>query len=165
MLPPNEMLTDEQINNLLVALHKMLDAYNCSFVLQTKVPERIQYVAIRDNFNQTVKVKRWHMGFFSHCRPGTAHTQCALGEYCQCAFYSEFFKDMVDEDLTPEEERARALEIEVRHIQKKYGGDWMKYYPYHLDKNHDDENGNPYDYGFGEEEDDDEDNWWRKNKE
>ena len=36
----------------------------------------------------------------------------------------------------------------------------MKYYPYHLDKDHDDENGNPYNYGFddGEEEND---NWWR----
>jgi hypothetical protein len=38
----------------------------------------------------------------------------------------------------------------------------MKYYPYHLDKNYDDENGKPYDYGFGEEEDNDDDNWWRK---
>ncbi len=165
MLPPGEMLSDEQVNSLLVFLNKMLDAYNCSFVLQTKVPERIQYAAIRDNFNQTVKVKRWHMGFFDHCRPGTTHKKCALGEYCQCAFYTEFFKNMVDEELTPAEERARALEIEVRHIQKKYGDDWMKYYPYHLDKNHDDENGNPHDYGFGEEEDDDDDNWWWKAKE
>ncbi len=165
MLPPAEMLTDEQINILLIALNKMLDAYNCSFVLQTQVPERMQYAVIWDNFNQTVKVKRWHMGFFAHCRPGTAHMQCALGEYCQCAFYTEFFKDMVHEDLTPEDERARHLAIEVRHIQKKYGDDWMKYYPYHLDKNDDDENGNPYDYGFGEEEEDDEDNWWRKAKE
>jgi hypothetical protein len=166
MLPPGEMLTDEQVNSLLVALNKILDAYNCSFVLQTKVPERIQYAAIRDNFNQTVKVKRWHMGFFAHCRPGTAHTQCPLGEYCQCAFYTEFFKDMVDEELTPEEERARVLEIEVGHIQKKYGDNWMKYYPYHLDKNHDDENSNPHDYGVGDMDDDDEeDNWWRKAKE
>ena len=66
MLPPGEMLSDEQVNSLLASLNKMLDAYNCSFVLQTKVPERIQYAAIRDNFTQTVKVKRWHMGFFAH---------------------------------------------------------------------------------------------------
>ena len=164
MLPPNEMLTDEQVNSLLAALIKMLDAYNCCFVLQTKVPERIQYAAIRNNFNQPIKVKRWHIGFFAHCRPGTAHKKCALGEYCQCAFYAELFKDMVDEDLTPEEERARVLEIEVNHIQKKYGADWMKFYPYHLDKNYDDENGNPHNYGFGKE-DDDEDKWWRKAKE
>jgi hypothetical protein len=46
---------------------------------------------------------------------------------------------------------------------RRRGDDWMKYYPYHLDKNYDDENGNPYDYGFGEEEDDeDDDNWWRQ---
>ena len=114
MLPPNEMLTDEQVSSLLKALNKMLDAYNCCFVLQTQVPERIQYAAIRDNFNQPVKVKRWHMGFFAHCRPGTANKQCALGEYCQCAFYAEFFKDIMNEELTPEEK-------EPRHWKLKYG--------------------------------------------
>lgn len=138
----------------------MLNDYNWSFVLQTEVPERIQYAAIRDNFNQQAKVKRWHMGFFELCIPGTEHGKCALGEYCQCSFFAELFSGFIDEELTPEEERARALEIEVNHLKKKYEDDWMKYYPYHLDKNYDDENGNPYGYGFGEE-DEDGDNWWR----
>ena len=163
MLPPVEMLNDEQVSQLLKSLNKMLDAYNWSFVLQIQVPERIQYAAIRDNFNQQAKIKRWHMGFFEMCKAGTEHGKCALGDFCQCAFFAEFFKDMIDEDLTPEEERERALEFELRHIKRKYGDDWMRYYPYHLDKNYDDENGNPYDYGFGEEdEDEDDDNWWRK---
>lgn len=156
---------DEQVNRLLDALKKMLDAYNWSFVLQTQVPERIQYTAIRDNFNQDVKLKRWHMGFFELCRPGTEYKKCSLGEHCQCAFYTELFSGFIDEDLSAEEERARELEIEVRHIKRKYGDDWMKYYPYHLDKNYDDENGNPYDYGFGPggyRDDDEDDNWWRK---
>jgi len=162
-LPPVEMLNDEQANCLLDALKKMLDAYNWSFVLQTHVPERIQYAAIRDNFDQQAKVKRWHMGFFELCRPGTEHGKCALEKYCQCAFYAELFSGFIDEDLTPEEERARELEIEIQHIKRKYGDDWMKYYPYHLDANYDDENGNPYDYGFGDEDEDDDqdDNWWR----
>jgi hypothetical protein len=30
----------------------------------------------------------------------------------------------------------------------------MKYYPYHLDKEYDDEYGNPYDYGIDNDEDD-----------
>lgn len=162
MLPPETMLNDEQIHLLLQALNKMLNEYNCCFVLQTAVPERIQYSCIRENFNQDVKVKRWHMGFFETCKAGTEHGKCALGEYCQCAFYAELFKDMIDEELTPEEERRRELEIEVQHIKRKYGDDWMKYYPYHLDAAYDDEYGNPYDYGFGEDEDDDEDDWWRK---
>ena len=165
MLPCEDRMSDEQVNHLLEALKKMLNAYNWSFVLQTQVPERIQYAAIRNNFNQEAKVKRWHMGFFELCRRGTEHGKCALREYCQCAFYAEFFSGFIDEDLSQEEERARELEIEIQHIKRKYGDDWMKYYPYHLDKNYDDENGNPYDYGFGEdneEEDDDDDNWWRK---
>jgi hypothetical protein len=162
-LPPHEMLTDGQIQRLSIALKKMLDVYNWSFVLQTEVPERIQYAAIRENFNQEAKVKIWHMGFFELCRPGTEHGKCALGDHCQCAFYAELFSDFIDEDLTPEEERARELECEISHLKKKHGDGWMKYYPYHLDPNFDDENGNPYDYGFGndEEDEDDEDNWWR----
>ncbi len=160
-LPPHEKLTDDQVLRLLNALKKMLDAYNWSFVLQTEVPERIQYAAIRDNFHQQAKIKRWHDGFFEHCKPGTQHGKCALGEYCQCAFYAELFKDMVDEDLAPEEERARELEWEITRLKKKYDDDWMKYYPYHLDSKYDDENGKPHDYGFGDEEEGNDD-WWKK---
>ena len=163
MLPPEEMLNDEQVNNVLDALKKMLDAYNCSFVLQTSVPQRIQYAAIRSNFNQQVKIKRWHTGFFELCLSGTEHGKCALGEYCQCAFYAEFFSGFSDSTLSPVEERAMELEIEIKHLKRKYGEEWMKYYPYHLDASYDDENGNPYDYGFGDddEDEDEDDNWWR----
>ncbi len=161
-LPPVEKLTHDQVACLLAALNKMLDAYNWSVVFQTEVPASIQYTAIRDYFDQPAKAKQWHMGFFEHCRPGTEHGKCALGEHCQCAFYAEMFKDMVYEDLTPEEERKRDLEFEVQHIKKKYGDDWMKYYPYHLDPQYDDENGNPHDYGFGEGDEEDKDDWWKK---
>ncbi|MBI4648139.1 MAG: hypothetical protein HY738_16525 [Bacteroidia bacterium] len=164
-LPPPEMLSDEQVNRLLNALIKMLDAYNWMFVLQIDVPERIQYATIRDNFDQEAKVKRWHMGFFELCRPGTEHGKCSLGEYCQCRFFKELFAGFSDEELSPEEERAMELDCEITHLKRKHGDDWMKYYPYHLDPDYDDENGNPYDYGFGyecEDDDDDDDNWWRR---
>ena len=39
-LPPHEILTDIQIHQIFIALKNMLDEYNCSFVLQTEVPER-----------------------------------------------------------------------------------------------------------------------------
>lgn len=161
-LPPAEMLTDEQVNRLLVALNKMLDAYNWSFVVQTEVPLRIQYKTIRDNFNQPAKVKRWHMGLFEVCKKDTPHKQCSLSEYCQCAFFAEFFPKFEEEELSPEEERARMLQIEIEHLKRKYDDDWMKYYPYHLDANYDDEYGNPYDYGMGDDEDEEDDDWWRK---
>lgn len=164
-LPPAELLTDEQVHHLLEALKKMLEAYNWHYVLQTEVPERVQYAAIRYNFRQEAKVKQWHMGFFEHCVPGTAHKTCALGEHCQCAFFAELFKDMVHEDLGPEEERRRMLDIEIQHLKRRYGNDWMKYYPYHLDPEHDDEDGNPYDYGANgswDDEEDEDDQWWRK---
>lgn len=161
MLPPSSMLNEKELQVLLEALKQMLSNYNCHFVLQTEVPEVLQYETIRQNFNQEVKVKQWHMGFFELCKPGTVAKTCALGDYCQCAFFVEFFAGYIEEHLTPEEERARALEIEVQHIKKKYGDDWMKYYPYHLDKTYDDEYGNPHDYGF-KDDDEAEDEWWRR---
>lgn len=154
MLPPEEMLTDEQVHMVLEALIQLLNTYNCCFVLQFAVPERIQYATIRDNFNQDVKVKTWHTGFFAMCKQDTEHGKCTLKDFCQCAFYAELFADCLDEDLSPEEERARALEIEIQHLKRKYGEDWMKYYPYYLDKEYDDENGNPYSYGWEDDEDD-----------
>jgi len=163
-LPPPEMLSEGQVHLMLTALKKMLEEYNWSFILQIKVPERIQYAAIRDNFNQEAKVKRWHPGFFELCREGTEHKKCALGEYCHCAFFEELCSGFVDEELTPEEERERQLRFEINYLKKKYDDDWKKYYPYHLDANFDDENGNPYGYSFGDEEDNEEegDDWWRK---
>jgi hypothetical protein len=154
MIPPESRLSDLQVHLLLNALKQLLDAYNCCFVLQIEVPERIQYATIRGNFNQDVKVKTWHMGFFALCKPNTEHGKCTLGNYCECAFLADLFSDFVDEELSPEEERARALEIEVKHIQRKYGTDWMKYYPYHLDKEYDDEYGNPHNYGIDDEDED-----------
>jgi hypothetical protein len=161
MFPPATRLTDDEVHRVLEAVKKMLEAYNCHFVLQTEVPERIQYETIRQNLNQEVKVRQWHMGFFEMCKSGTQHKTCTLGEHCQCTFYQELFKGYIHEELTPEEERVRALEIEVKHIRNKYGDDWMKYYPYHLDKKYDDENGKPYNYGFDDEQEE-EDDWWRR---
>lgn len=161
-LPPVDRLNDGQVHRLLEALKRMLDAHNWSFVIQIEVPERVQYAALRDNFNQEAIVKQWHMGFFELCRAGTPHGECALGEYCHCKFFEELFSGFVDEDLSPEEERARALEIEVEHIKRRYGDEWMKYYPYHLDPEYDDERGNPYDYGFGCDERDDPADYWKK---
>lgn len=164
-LPPPELLSDDQVSRLLNALIKMLDAYNWMFVLQIDVPERIQYATICDNFDQKAKVKRWHMGFFQLCRPGTEHEKCSLGDYCQCRFFEELFAEFNNEKLSPEQERAMELDCEINHLKRKHGDDWMKYYPYHLELDYDDENGNPYDYGFGGEGDDEndgDDDWWRR---
>jgi hypothetical protein len=161
MLPPSAMLNTREIQLVLKALMQMLSAYNCHFVLQTEVPEELQYEIIRQNLNQEVKVKQWHMHFFDICKPGTSANSCQLGDHCECAFFEALFADKTEELLTPEEERSRMLDIEVQHIKKKYGDDWMKYYPYHLDKTYDDENSNPHDYGFGDDEEE-EDDWWRK---
>ena len=71
------------------------------------------------------------------------------------------FAGFTDEESTPEEERARALEIEIMHLKRRHGSEWKKYYPYHLDANYDDENENRFDDGSGDE-DEDGDDWWKK---
>jgi len=58
MLPPSAMLNEKEVLKLLEALKQMLGAYNCHFVLQTEVPEQIQYEAIRQNFNQEITLVR-----------------------------------------------------------------------------------------------------------
>src|SRR6266536_3227561 len=126
---------EKYIQQLLADIVHAIENISLPFVekvLQTNVPERIQYAAMRDNFNQEAKIKHWHMGFFELCRLGTEHGKCALGEYCQCAFYAELFSGFTDEELSPEEERVRELEIEIKHLKRKHSDDWMKYYPYHL---------------------------------
>lgn len=160
-LPPQEYLDDEELELLLNALKTMLNAYNWAFVMQITVPARIQYECIRDNFDQEAIMKSRHYGFFELCRPGTPHRGCALGAYCHCRFFKELCDGFEDEELTPEEERARMLELEVQHIKKKYGDRWQKYYPYHLDPEYDDENGNPHNYGFDLEDDVDPSDWWK----
>lgn len=90
MLPPVSLLTESQVGELLESLKKMLGAYNCHFVLQMTVPEEIQYETIRQNLDQSIKIRRWHMGFFQFCRPDTIWHKCVLGAYCHCAFFDEF---------------------------------------------------------------------------
>ena len=159
--PPDDQLTDEQVEVLFEAAGKMLSEYNMHIVfILCDTPLRTQYQVMRTYWDQELPMLQHHMGFFDVCPDKDSFDSCLLGDKCHCRFFKEMFADCVDEDLTPEEERARELDIEVRHIKKKYGSDWMKYYPYHLDPEFDDDYGNPYDYGFGDG--DEEDDWWRK---
>lgn len=162
-LPPDHLLSDEQVEVLYKALEEMLKAYNYNATFLFSLPTRIRYQVVRANFSQEAIQKQWHTGFFELCFTNKSHPDCLMGEYCHCAYFEEMSANWIEEDLSPEEERQRSLEIEVQHIKKKYGDDYMKYYPYHLDPKYDDEFGNPHDYGFGDmDEEDDEDDWWKK---
>lgn len=164
-LPPADQLTDEQVHVLMEALKKMLGEYNWHFCVIFSMPERLEYEVLRNNFKQEATAKRWHTGLFDTCKPDSDPATCIMGEFCHCAYFNEMRKNWVDEDLTPEEERRRQLDCEITYLKRRRGDDWMKYYPYHLDADYDDENGNPYNYGFGEGLDDDEDyddTWWKK---
>lgn len=165
-LPPHELLSDEEVDKLYNALSRMLDVYNMSIVFFFIVPVRICYQVLRKYYDQELPMLQWNMDFFDVCPTKQTYEECLLGEGCHCRFMDEMRANQIVEELTPEEERARELDIEIRHIQRKYGDDWMKYYPYHLDPEYDDESGNPYDYGFGSfednDDDDDDDEWWRR---
>jgi hypothetical protein len=99
-LPPVEFLSDSQVKLLLDALKGMLEKYHWSFLVHGGIPERIQYAALRDNFDQNAKVKERHMGLFELCRPGTEFGRCSLREYCDCAFCEDLLRDWGREDLS-----------------------------------------------------------------
>lgn len=158
--PPDDLLSDEEVNGLFDAASRMLSEYNMHIIFHLcDTPVRAQYRVMRAYWDQELPMLQHNYGFFDTC-PERNIGECLLGEKCHCAFFQEMFKDRVEEDLTPEEERARMLDIEIRHLKKKYDDHWMKYYPYHLDPDYDDEYGNPYDYGFGDLHDDDD--WWKR---
>lgn len=165
-LPPHEMLSDEELENLYEALSDMLDEYNMSIVFVFTLPVRIRYQVLRKYYDQERAMLQWNTDFFDVCPTEQTYDQCLLGEGCHCRFFDELRAGWIENELTPEEDRELELEMEIKHLQRKYGDEWIKYYPYHLDMDYDDEFGNPYDYGLGsiDEEDDeeDDDDWWKK---
>jgi len=158
-LPPSEKLTDVQVDALLEALKKMLDAYNWMFVMQIEVEPRLQYNCIRENFDQEVLIKKWNMGFFEFCKPGTEHHTCALKDRCHCAFFKEFFSGSEKEDYSEEEDKIIAIDREISHLKKHHGEEWYKHFPFHL---YDEFNkGSNSGSNFGSDDDEENDNWWR----
>ena len=135
LLPEEALLSDQQVNSLLESLIRLLNVYNCCFVLQVEVPDRIQYRCIRENFKQIVKVKRYNTGFFQFCEPGTEHHTCVLKEYCQCGFYAALHDRYEDDDeeISSEEEKSMLLKLVKKHLMEKYGNNWRKYYQYFAD--------------------------------
>jgi hypothetical protein len=163
--PADDLLTDDQVEALYNAASGMLSAYNMHIIFHLcDTPVRAQYRVMKAFWNQQLPMLQHNDGFFETCTDGNRIELCLLGDKCHCRFFREQFPDTDNEPITPEEERAMELDIEIRHIRKKYDDDWMKYYPYHLDPDYDDEYGNPFDYGFGDlnEDEDDDDNWWRR---
>ncbi|MEM1120003.1 MAG: hypothetical protein AAGJ18_06105 [Bacteroidota bacterium] len=161
--PPAHLLTDAQIDRLYQAIDNMLTAHNYHATFMFSMPTRTKYQVVRQHFQQEAIQKEWHMGFFELCFTNTSHPDCLMGEACHCAYFEEMSKNWIEDTRTPEEQRAAELEIELQYLRRKYGDEYMKYYPYHLDPEYDDEEGNPFDYGFGDEDDEEEDDqWWRK---
>ena len=135
-LPPQGKLTDYHIELLLGPLIELLNQCNWFFILQTTVPSRVQYHTIRENFSQEIILKRFNMGFFKLCEDGTKHTKCALGEYCQCKFYDDFFSGPEPIEIAEDES---IQQIEIQHLKRKYGDRWFKYYLYYFDREEEDE--------------------------
>jgi len=158
-LPPSEKLTDEQLNTILEVLKKMLDAYNWMFVMAIEVEPRLQYNCIRENFNQTALIKKWNMGFFEICKPGTEHYSCALKDRCHCAFFKELTSGFEKQDYSDEEEKIIAIDLEISHLKRQHGEKWYEHFPFHLYKEFNKESDNGSNFGF--DDDDENDDWWR----
>lgn len=94
-LPPARMLSDEQILALLHEIIDLLQAFNLSATFHTFVPERKQYHAIRESWNQEVPFLKFSMYYLSYCNQDQKN--CPLGqEFCQCAFLEDYLSDSMD---------------------------------------------------------------------
>ena len=130
--PPADRLSDKQIDVLYAAIKKMLAAYNYHATFLFSLPTRTKYEVVRTHFKQEAIQKRFHMGFFELCFSNKSHPNCLMGSECHCTYFEELSKKWVNDDLTPEELSKKALDAEAQRLKKKYGEDYMKYYPFKL---------------------------------
>ena len=103
LLPPEDLLTDEQVDQLISALLKLIDAYHYENLFIYCIPERMRYTAIRENFDQTVKIRNYYRGTFEFCEKGTQPYKCVLGQYCLCTHWGGLGYNTSVHFVTPEE--------------------------------------------------------------
>lgn len=120
-IPPDHLLTDEQVEVLLDAFKKLLRAYNCHFImLVVGVPERVQYRALRNGWKQVSPLMRWHEYFFNFCNDEKPTQGCLLGEeYCHCRVVNERISDRDKEEEWSEEEEAAFWREYERNKKKR----------------------------------------------
>ncbi|MEM1124771.1 MAG: hypothetical protein AAGJ18_30315, partial [Bacteroidota bacterium] len=139
--PPENRLTDRQVEVLLKAVKNMLDHYNCSAVFQIEVPPRIQYRVIRTRFQQEVPMLKANYYFFEFCdkKDNQDRSTCILGEkYCHCAFFEAFFDRFEDDQASEEMEQIAIDPSEEYMLKRRYGESWYKYLPFEEDLDYDD---------------------------
>lgn len=152
--PPADRLSDEQIDLLFGAIKKMLSAFNYHVTFLFTLPNRTKYEVVRTHFKQEAIQKRFHMGFFELCFANKSHSDCLMGTECHCAYFEELSEKWINNDLTPEEEFKKSIEEEKQRLKKKYGDDYMKYYPFKLpSKDNESDNVSDEDSGESKEED------------
>lgn len=95
LLPPEDLLTDNQVEQLLSALEKLIEAYHYEPFFIYSIPDRLRYTVFRENLDQTIKIRNFYQGNFELCKKDTLPYKCALGQYCHCAFGSGLRNDSV----------------------------------------------------------------------
>ncbi len=142
--PPQKMLTDQQVKNLLQAVTRLWKAWNISWEMPLYLPERKEYTAMvrlmgKDGIRWDVE-KGGHVDICSfkdrsYCPFGTNHPDCycrSLEEAIQhdVAVWEKHMRSQgIDpyEELSGADEAALEREIMIRELQRIYGDDWEKY--------------------------------------
>ncbi|MEM9888615.1 MAG: hypothetical protein AAF849_22150 [Bacteroidota bacterium] len=124
-LPPDDRLTEEQIAVLMEALKALLNELNAYFCMTfINVPLRLQYRAMRMQWQQEHVWLQWHDGFFKLCEEDQAHGTCGLGwDHCQCRHFAELSKDWDDSPWTEADEERWQREMEERERRRRRD-DW-----------------------------------------
>ena len=94
-LPPDHMLTDQELEDLLVALLDLLHSFNLMAAFHTALPERKQYMAIRHFWDQEVPFLKHSTYYLQYCDHDKKN--CILGSQdCQCAFLEKYMAQSFD---------------------------------------------------------------------
>lgn len=142
--PPENLLSDEQVKNLLNALNRLWKSWKLFWEMPLYLPERKKYTAmVREMKGEPVKWDPENGGEVTICRFEES-SYCPFtpdDSYCFCRYIDESVRHDIaiweehvrskgidpGRKLSAEEEATHERELMIRELQQMYGDDWEKY--------------------------------------
>ena len=142
--PPEKLLSDVQLLDLLTAITNLWKAWNLFWEMPLYLSDRRKYTAmVREMSGEPILWDTEKGGEVTICRYEEG-SHCPFGpedSYCFCRYIDESARHDIAlweehvrsqgidpyRELTPEEEAAFEQEIMIRELQRMYGDDWEKF--------------------------------------
>ena len=113
--PPADRLTDEQLDKLVFALHRLWNAFNFTAVVPNSAPSRVVYPILLKRMLDSATVLQYGHSGIEFC--DYVPEECVFGQYCDCKKYLEENEKVIIEK--PVEERRADLDDFNNPFEKK----------------------------------------------